>query len=183
MVFLQENSVHQVARLLPSRSEICPCPKQGRTAPQNRLGLDYTSVIQYSRSNPGVSNLLKPRRLDMTTLDIESGLPKASWPLLFPHYLEERITSPPEVQKILIAPAPPSTVSMEIPANPNGITTTPSDTMYKINIGDVQHEQILDSLPQPPFFNMASVFKSFTFSCPSSAESVAAFLPPGADQC
>lgn len=120
----------------------------------------------------------------MTTLDIESGLlPKASRSLLFPPYPQDRITSPPEVQKTLIAPAPPSTVWMEIPTNPNGITTTPSDTMYKINIGDVQHEQIFDSLPQPPFFSMASVFKPFTFSRPSSAESVAAFLPPGPDQC
>tara|TARA_B110000027_G_C16084943_1_gene285448 strand:- start:746 stop:1102 length:357 start_codon:yes stop_codon:yes gene_type:complete len=118
----------------------------------------------------------------MTTLDIESGLPPKAF--LFPPYLEERITSPPEVQKTLIAPAPPSTTTMEIPANPNGTAaTTPSDTMYKINIGDVQHEQILDSLPQPPFFSMASVFKPFTFSRPSSAESVAALLPPGPDQC
>jgi hypothetical protein len=112
----------------------------------------------------------------MTTLDIESGLlPKASRSLLFPPYPQDRITSPPEVQKTLIAPAPPT--------NPNGITTTPSDTMYKINIGDVPDEQIFDSLPQPPFFSMASVFKPFTFSRPSSAESVAAFLPPGPDQC
>ena len=123
---------------------------------------------------------------DMATLDIESGRPpKATRPLLFPPYLEERITTPPEVQKTLIAPAPPSTTaSMEIPANPSGTAATTTDTMYKINIEEVREVQdVLDSIPQPPFFSMASLLKPFTFSRPSSAENVAAFLPPGPDQC
>ena len=115
--------------------------------------------------------------------DIESGRPpKATRPLLFPPYLEE-----PSLSKVPKVPAPPSTTtSMETPTDPNGtagITMTPSDTMFKIKIEDVQDQQILDSLPQAPFFSMATLFKPFTLSRPSSAENVAAFLPPGPDRC
>ena len=119
-------------------------------------------------SNPAVSP-------DMT--DIESGRPpKATRPLLFPPYLEE-----PSLSEVPKVPAPPSTTTS--PNGTAGITMTPSDTMFKINIGDVQDQQVLDSLPQAPFFSMATLFKPFTFSRPSSAENVAAFLPPGPDRC
>tara|TARA_Y100000389_G_scaffold195680_1_gene227460 strand:+ start:202 stop:543 length:342 start_codon:yes stop_codon:yes gene_type:complete len=113
----------------------------------------------------------------MAALDIESGRPpKATRPLLLPPYPEEPITrvSPPGVPKTLVAPAPTDSNDAV------GITTTPQDTVYKINIED---EQVLDILPRAPFFSMGSLFKPFTFSRPSSAEGGAAFLPLGPDQC
>jgi hypothetical protein len=133
-------------------------------------------------SNPGDSN--QGVLTDMTELDIESGRPpKATRPLLVPPYLEEPITrvSLPGVQKTLIASAaiPLSTMSITNSNDALGITATPQDTVYKINIED---EQVLDS-HSPPFFSMCSLFNLFTFSRPSSTESVAAFLPPGPDQC
>jgi len=126
----------------------------------------------------------------MATPDIEAGRPPNATRSLFPPYLEEPITSLPhvplpQVPKTLIAQAatPLSTTSIPIDSNgPAGITPTPPDTVYKINIGDVQDKQGIDTLPAP-FFSMGSLFKLFTSSRQSSAESGAAFLPPGADQC
>ena len=126
----------------------------------------------------------------MAAPDIEYGLDskKATQPLHAVSKEEHIITvTPYELNvpnNILIAPLEKtSTMSMEVPTDHNDTAgATPTPPQHTIDIGYVEDEQVLDLLPEAPFFSMGSLLKPFTFSR-SPREEGAAFLPPGPDQC